>query len=191
MSRFPVRYGNRTGRNLLYQSGFMLFLLAAIGSASSLDEATVDEMIRRDFPEVSQIPPESLLVWQSKNRTISPFLLDVREPEEYAVSHLQGARRAVSDREALDILKAAPRDTLVVLYCSVGYRSSALADTLQRQGFTNVHNLEGSIFAWANRGLPVYRGNKQVSAVHPFDETWGQMLNRSLWATTPDSSEAK
>jgi len=186
MEYSPRRYGKERSR--LYGYLYTLSLVMMIGSAFGLDEAAVREMIRHEFPEVSQIPPDSLLAWQSKTQEVCPLLLDVREDKEYAVSHLKGARRSVSEQEALDTLKSVPRDTLLVLYCSVGYRSSELAEKLMSHGFTRVHNLEGSIFEWANRGLPVYRGDRRVNAVHPFDETWGTLLDRALWTTATDSS---
>ncbi len=188
MKSDPRRYGKRREKGRLYGYLYTLSLVILTGSAFGYDETTVKEMIRHEFPEVSQIPPDSLLVWQSKTRNVGPLLLDVRENEEYAVSHLKTARRSVSEQEALDILKNVPKDTLIVLYCSVGYRSSELAKKLKTHGFTNAHNLEGSIFEWANGGLPVFRGDRQVNAVHPFDKIWGKLLDRSLWATAPDSA---
>ncbi len=188
MSRHSSRVHGSRGRNRLYGYVCALSLVVTVSSALGPDKTAVKEMIRHKFPEVSQIPTDSLLVWQSKTRSTHPLLLDVREDEEYVVSHLKAARQSVSEQEALDILKNVPKDTLIVLYCSVGYRSSKLAKKLKTHGFTNVYNLEGSIFEWANRGLPVFRGDRQVNAVHPFDETWGRLLDRALWATMPDSA---
>jgi len=73
----------------------------------------------------------------------------------------------------------------IVVYCSVGYRSSALAEKLARAGMTNVFNLEGSIFAWANEGRPVYRGDTLLNPaqVHPFNTKWGQLLRPELRAS--------
>ncbi len=111
-----------------------------------------------------------------------PLLLDVRAPAEFAVSHLRGARRAASEAEALALLAEEPRDREIVLYCSLGLRSSHLARALQRHGFHRVANLEGSIFAWANAGLPVHRDEERVREVHPFDARWGRYLDPALRA---------
>jgi rhodanese-related sulfurtransferase len=104
----------------------------------------------------------------------------VREPEEYAVSHLQGARPAPSKDEALKALQRISSGQRIVLYCSVGYRSSELAQFLMKKGYTEVYNLQGSIFAWANEGRPVYRGKEWVKVVHPYDRIWGRLLKKSL-----------
>ena len=110
-----------------------------------------------------------------------PILLDTRAPEEFAVSQLHGAELAPDERAALQRLQDHPKDQRIVLYCSVGYRSSGMAEKLMKDGFTNIHNLEGSLFAWANEGRPVYRGDRQVEVVHPYDKKWGKLLQRNLW----------
>jgi rhodanese-related sulfurtransferase len=175
-----MKCGNREGRRRLCEYVYTFALVVMIGSAFGLDETAVKEMIRLEFPKVSQIPTDSLVAWQSKPCGVCPLLLDVREEKEYAVSHLKGARRAVSEEEALDVLKNVPKDTLLVVYCSVGHRSSELAQKLMDLGFTNVHNLEGSIFEWANRGLPAYQDTVRVQTVHPFDDHWGRLLRKEL-----------
>ncbi len=137
--------------------------------------------IRARFPTVSQISPDTLQSWLDKSPQRENLLLfDAREPEEYAVSHLQGAQPAPSKDEALKALQGVPADQRIVLYCSVGYRSSELAQFLMKKGYTGIYNLEGSIFAWANEGRPVYRGKERVKVVHPYDKIWGRLLKESL-----------
>ncbi len=148
--------------------------------------AAVTAAIRAEFPAVRHVSTAELASWL--RRGDSPILIDAREPKEYAVSHLDGARRASTEAEAAQILREADLETPVVVYCSVGYRSSALARDIEALGFTRVFNLEGSIFRWANEGRPVYRAGEEVEQVHPYDEEWGLLLNRTLWwdlATAP------
>lgn len=142
--------------------------------------------IRSRYPGVSQISAETLNTWLSDPDSLNrPILLDTRAPEEFAVSQLHGAELAPDEQTALQRLQERGKDQRIVLYCSVGYRSSGLAEKLMKDGFTNVSNLEGSIFAWANEGRPVYRDDRQVEAVHPYDKNWGKLLKRNLWAMTP------
>ena len=137
--------------------------------------------IRAKFPTVAQVSTDTLQSWLDESPQRENLLLfDVREPEEYAVSHLQGAQPVPSKDEALKALQGAPSDQRIVLYCSVGYRSSELAQFLMKKGYTEVYNLEGSIFAWANEERPVYQGNERVTVVHPHDRTWGRLLKKSL-----------
>jgi rhodanese-related sulfurtransferase len=136
--------------------------------------------LRAEFPKVARVDVRGLELELSGERP--PILLDVRSPEEFGVSHLAGARRAETLDAALEALAGVPKDTAVVAYCSVGYRSSKLAAALTAKGFTNVRNLEGSIFAWANSGRPVFRGRERASQVHPYDEEWGRFLDPALRA---------
>lgn len=139
--------------------------------------------IRVRYPAVPVLSTAQLAGWLNREPSDTLLLLDVRAPDEYAVSHLRGAVNAADAEAALAAIAAAGADRRVVLYCSVGYRSADLAARLIERGCTNVFNLEGSIFQWANEGRPVYRGDEQVSVVHPFDPDWGRLLDRDRWAT--------
>jgi rhodanese-related sulfurtransferase len=165
----------------------MMLIVSALFAVSCARQTTADwpglkRTIRERFPGVHQISIEELDQWLSKPQPQRPLLLDARNSEEYAVSHLLGARLAASEEQALADLNDVAKDRLIVIYCSVGYRSSALAQKLMARGFTNVHNLEGSIFEWANEGRPVYRGEQPVRLVHPYDQQWGVYLKRELWS---------
>lgn len=151
------------------------------GEDSTMSWSLTLKAIRARFPTVSQISPDTLQSWLDKSPQRENLLLfDAREPEEYAVSHLQGTQPAPSKDEVLKALQGVPVDQPIVLYCSVGYRSSELAQFLMKKGYTEIYNLEGSIFAWANEGRPVYRGKERVQVVHPYDKIWGRLLKKSL-----------
>lgn len=138
-------------------------------------------MIRGRFPDVAQLSTDTLQAWLNRlPKQEDLVLLDVREAEEFAVSHLRGARPAPSKAEALRVLRGVPANRRIVVYCSVGYRSSELAGFLTEKGYRRVYNLEGSIFRWANEGRPVYRGEERVRVVHPYDNDWGRLLKKSL-----------
>ncbi len=75
-------------------------------------------------------------------------LVDVREPHEWDICRIEGARLAPlsSFAEALRTLDSA-RD--VVLYCKSGTRSAKAARQLQAAGFKRVWNLAGGILRWS------------------------------------------
>ena len=139
-------------------------------------------LVRESFPEVPQMTTRQLAAMQAHDVAPDIVLLDARTAAEFSVSHLPGAVLASDTRMALDALVANDSERTVVVYCSVGYRSSRLAEELRAQGFQNVFNLEGSLFQWANEGRPLYRGDKRVYQAHPYDEEWGQLLDPHLWA---------
>lgn len=155
----------------------------ARGAPSEISWPSTKELVRTTFPKAPQLSVAELAEAIDEGAS-APLLIDVREPAEYAVSHLPGAVHAQGD----DILKRARQaepGQKVVLYCSVGYRSSREAEKLLEQGVDNVVNLEGSIFEWANEGHPVVRGDQTVEAVHPFDDEWGQLLDETLRSYEP------
>ena len=145
-------------------------------SGPSLEWPALLAEIRDRYPDVQQMSTRDLHDRLSSPQGPGPVLIDVRKHEEYSVSHLSGALRADSLPDAMAHLGDVETDRPIVVYCSVGYRSSALARELQGRGFTRVYNLEGSIFKWANEGLPVYRNEQPVSVVHPFNRRWGTLL---------------
>jgi adenylyltransferase/sulfurtransferase len=77
-----------------------------------------------------------------------PVLVDVREPLEWKIAHLEGAR--------LIPLADLPRRMAeldghgsIVTYCHHGVRSQRAAELLRGAGFSNVRSLAGGIDAWA------------------------------------------
>lgn len=75
-------------------------------------------------------------------------LVDVRSPEEYAASHIEGARNIPVGTLAARLAELGPPATTpVVVYCQTGGRSTQAAHTLRAAGFTSVHNL-GPMSAW-------------------------------------------
>lgn len=85
----------------------------------------------------------------------SILLIDVREVDEYANRHIQGALllpMSVYDPEDVPRL---PVDK-IVLVCGIGKRSTAAAKMLLNAGFDRpVYNLAGGVSAWANAKLPL------------------------------------
>jgi len=163
----------------------VLVVMAGCGSQTAAITWTgVEERIREAFPDVSAIDTAALnALMQEPTRSI--VLLDVRRPDEFAVSHLRGAVRVTSPDHAAELLREVPENVTVVAYCSVGFRSARLVTELRERGFEDVHNLAGSIFRWANEDRPLFRGDTPVRDVHPFDETWGVLLQADRRAWSP------
>ncbi|MEQ1858014.1 MAG: rhodanese-like domain-containing protein, partial [Longimicrobiales bacterium] len=88
-----------------------------------------------------------------------PYLLDVREPWEWAVSNLadRGAR-LIPLGELEERLGEVPEDRPVIVYCRTGQRSWDAAVLMREAGRARVSNLSGGLVAWAREvepGLPV------------------------------------
>ncbi|MFD2421985.1 adenylyltransferase/sulfurtransferase MoeZ [Amycolatopsis pigmentata] len=87
-------------------------------------------------------------------------LIDVREPNEYEIVNIKGAKLIPKDRilsgEALAEL---PQDKPIVLHCKSGARSAEALAALHRAGFRDATHLGGGVLAWARQidtSLPTY-----------------------------------
>ncbi len=78
----------------------------------------------------------------------APLLLDVREPWEYNICHLDGSQLLPMGQIHLHLQQLDPQRETVVI-CHHGIRSRQVAMFLEHQGFSNVINLAGGLDAWA------------------------------------------
>jgi rhodanese-related sulfurtransferase len=147
--------------------------------------AVVHRMTVRKFPQVRWITGPELARWRLDSTRPQPVILDARTQEEFLVSHLPGAIRIDPYRPILRRIRTVPKDTAIVVYSSVGYRGARLADFLARQGYSNVVNLDGSIFQWANDGRAVVRDDRPTGEVHPYDDRWKWLLDSRHRAEAP------
>ena len=161
----------------------LALLLASATRGQAFGWAMVNAKIRSEFPDVRRITTAELAAWLNDPARAAPRLLDVRTRAEFDVSHLRGATHV--EPEATAAAVAGRKDQPIVTYCSVGYRSGAFAKKLGEAGYTNVANLEGSIFRWANEGRPIVSGGRATDKVHPYNRTWGLLLHRQHRATIP------
>ncbi len=169
-----------TGTVLLVGVGGWLWWWSAYGA----DLASIERLVRRRFPNVPQIGTEKLAAWLKSNER-QPVLLDVRNREEYEVGHLPNARHVDPAAPASELEALLPKDTLIVTYCSVGYRSSAFSKRLREAGYTNVQNLEGSVFRWANEDRPLECDGKPTDKVHPYSNYWARLVKPERRAPLP------
>jgi len=106
------------------------------------------------MPAMNEISPQDL---SEKLKSASPpHLLDVRRPEEFALTHLEGAQ-LIPLQELANRLDEIPAGDLVV-YCHHGMRSLQAANLLAAKGRSAL-SLRGGIDAWAHQidpSLPKY-----------------------------------
>jgi rhodanese-related sulfurtransferase len=143
----------------------------------------IDNQLRRNFPEIESIKAIELQALLESDP--APVMLDIREMDEYVVSHLVGALRVDPDAELADVLHTTGHDLkgrTIIVYCSVGVRSTELAARLRKglkaQGAARIANLSEGIFGWHNAMRPLMRDGQPTPYVHPYDGLWGQLLNR-------------
>jgi rhodanese-related sulfurtransferase len=107
-----------------------------------------------------QTPPfPTLSAQQAQARlreTPAPFLLDVRQPEEYIQERIDGAH-LIPLGELGRRLDELPMDADIICVCHLGSRSSHATRELVKLGYRAI-NLNGGMDAWTRTGLPVTRG---------------------------------
>lgn len=124
------------------------------------------------------------------------LLLDVREPAEYAVSGIPGAIRvdpSISAEQFLQRFGDWLNGRTVVLYCSVGVRSSRLVERIdgvaRQRGADDVVNLRGGIFAWHNYGRRLHQSAMPTDFVHPYSRRWSRYLDFPELARSKPATE--
>src|SRR5881396_2664426 len=80
-------------------------------------------------------------------------LIDVREPFEYEIARIDGAK-LIPLGEIAERADELQREQLMVIHCHSGGRSAEAVRLLQQRGFTNVYNLKGGIDAWSDEVDP-------------------------------------
>jgi rhodanese-related sulfurtransferase len=147
--------------------------------------AAVKRLVRARFADVTHLTPSQLAAWLADPQRTPPLLLDVRTAEEYAVSHLPGAQRVDPECTAEEVIATLSSDRAWVMYCSVGYRSSHLAQRVLHAGITNdVSNLDGGIFSWVREGRELQSGRPGIQ-VHPYSRIAAKLLRPEHRAPLP------
>jgi rhodanese-related sulfurtransferase len=184
-----MAYGSRgsrrrwlTGAVLLAAAGIAVAHVAMPRGADG-DLARLEQRIASEHPDIPHVRPTDLATSDGDGREVVIF--DVREDHEFSVSRVPGAIRIDPSIDTAGFLQAhgdriAGRK--VVLYCSVGVRSSRLARQLTSaataRGAKGVYNLSGGIFRWHNERRELVDSAGVTDAVHPYDEFWGTYLQR-------------
>src|SRR5687768_1789669 len=83
----------------------------------------------------------------------TPFILDVREPNEYQINRIPGSV-LIPLGELPRRYQELPKDREIISQCKMGSRSAKAMDFLKTVGFTNVKNLKGGILDWVDKVDP-------------------------------------
>lgn len=103
-------------------------------------------------PDDPGITPDELRAMLDDDAVV---LIDVREPAEWEINRIDGARLVPkSTLESGEGLAMLPADCTPVLYCKTGVRSAQALAVVRRAGFAQAVHLRGGIVAWAGRFEP-------------------------------------
>ncbi|GAA0567215.1 rhodanese-like domain-containing protein [Rhizomicrobium electricum] len=112
------------------------------GATPGTDGSATPQAVEQMAPVIAPVALKALLASSAKI-----VLVDVREPDEYAAGHIDGARLM-----PLGTVETAyrdlPKDVKLVVYCRSGKRSAKAVSFLAAHGYTNAVSLDGGFLAW-------------------------------------------
>jgi|TARA_R110000737_G_scaffold352064_1_gene396522 rhodanese-related sulfurtransferase len=158
-----------------FLSLFLTFFIGLTLLAQNPDgfDKMAKNMAGKKAPIITKAEVDKLLT--SKKNVV---FLDSREQSEYQTSHLPEAMWVGFDNINWTKIDKLDKSTPIVVYCSVGYRSGKLTEQLAKKGFTNVKNLYGGLFNWANNGGALQNDMKIATKdVHGYNKNWSKWLN--------------
>ena len=160
---------------LVFALGIMLLVPTSLMRSAAL--SGVEWLVYLSAP-IAEITPESLSE-RVDTDSANTLLFDVRERDEYDVSHLASAIHLSPATTSLDFVRLYGNQLHgkhIIFYCSVGKRSGDAAvriETAAREhGATSVENLRGGIFRWYNAGFEVKNSAGITQEIHPFNNQW-------------------
>ncbi len=115
-----------------------------------------EEQEAKELGEQLEITPKQLQEKLERNEEV--FILDVRRPEEYQISRIEGSKLIPLQELPERIAELNTADDIVV-HCRTGVRSAEAVEFMQQAGFKKVKNLVGGINAWAeevDESIPQY-----------------------------------
>lgn len=175
-------------RKVMIRSAVLAFVVVcATASAHAYTPQAELAQVERDvagrFGDVRQITLQAFD--QLRARPGQVVVIDVREPAEFAVSRIAGAVRVdpeATAEQAKRVIGPPRADRTVVLYCTIGFRSSRLAQRIQSAyrgaGAPTVVSLRGGIIAWSNAGRALVNDAGATVYVHPYDDRRRLLLAR-------------
>jgi rhodanese-related sulfurtransferase len=89
-----------------------------------------------------------LEILQEMEKKKDMIMIDVREPMEVQICHIENARH-IPMGEIPAKINELPKDKDLVVFCHMGIRSRQVMNYLRRNGFSRVYNLKGGIDRWS------------------------------------------
>lgn len=157
----------------------ILFIFLPLWSVFSQEEIDpkYKKMIEKHYDGFPLIQPEDAVKIVNDDSVV---FLDTREKDEYNVSHIPGAMFVGYDDFDWDKVENLDRSKTVIVYCSIGVRSQNIGKELKEKGFTDVKNLYGGIFLWADQDRDMHNERGvDTDAVHGYSRLWGRWVQNA------------
>ena len=171
---------------MIYIGGLVLVGLLIATHTFTNDKASASPLgkihqdIVTDYPDMSHISRADL---EKELSSSDVLILDTRPVKEYNVSHIEGALQVDPDITPDSFRSSygqALKNKKIIVYCSVGQRSSILGNRLQsialEAGAISIQNMEGGLFGWHNDNRPLVNASGKTSGIHPYNAYWGRLI---------------
>ncbi len=136
---------------------FAFAIILAACSGDSASNAVISELAPPSEAEVLDLPVDiDVQTTASVQGRSDVVLIDVREQWEYDEGHIPGIT-LIPMSEITTRINEIPTDKEVIVTCRSGNRSHQVTELLRKNGFENVHNMQGGILAWEKAGFAVER----------------------------------
>jgi rhodanese-related sulfurtransferase len=150
-------------------------IISFLGFGQQVESSAYEKMLNRLL--IHKVPQTEVSKIDITNKEV--IYLDAREEVEYNVSHVENAMFVGYKKFSLDSMQSIPKDTEIIVYCSVGFRSGSVSKKLIKNGYTNVLNLYGGLFEWSNQELPLVDNNgKPTLKIHTYNKKWGKWIEK-------------
>lgn len=158
----------------------VLFLLVALVTLALQAQQVQNPAFDKELKKLLDLNTNIVSVDEIADHYDDYIFLDAREPKEYLISHIPNAINIGFRKWDKTLLDEISKDSKIIVYCSVGYRSEKITEKIRSLGYNNAANLYGSIFEWANCNLPLEDSeSKTTMALHTYNRKWSQWVTNS------------
>ncbi len=153
----------------------------SINRKKALDE--IVEGLNTKFLTVPHLSPKAVTDLQAAGTPV--IFVDTRSKEEQDVSMIPGSL-TIEEFESRE-QEFLSKNTKIMAYCTIGYRSSSYVEKLRKRGFDDASNLQGSILAWTHEGLPLVTKDKTTGQEIPTNKV--HVFTGGRWLLQADGYE--
>ncbi|MHB8135734.1 MAG: rhodanese-like domain-containing protein [Anaerolineaceae bacterium] len=148
---------NKKSKSTSKKSFPMLAGLALVVVILAVTAVLVFQKPQSSQPSTVSLPAEISVDQAAKMRDEGAFILDVREPQEWAQFHIPGST-LIPLGELSNRLNEIPENKDIVVVCRSGNRSAQGRDILLDAGFNSVTSMAKGVTQWQVQGLPIATG---------------------------------
>jgi predicted sulfurtransferase len=155
LSGEPARHGEVSGGHDALVTRLPVFTRQQVSGDLFLEKPVVGHVGVEGLDPAGRptpkLPARTLKQWLDEGRPVT--LLDTRNDYEVRMGTFRGARPAGIDHfrdfpDAVARLPATLKNQPIVMFCTGGIRCEKAGPYMEREGFTNVHQLEGGILKY-------------------------------------------